>query len=107
MAATYRRFPARYVIAETRSWPSAMPSRPIATPVANPVWRTHANPLSSLPCWSLRAGHRGLWRRHFGLRPAVGDCFNDDPANAEVVQTVTTVDCAEPHDNEMSSTSSR
>ena len=32
---------------------------------------------------------------------AVGDCFNDDPANAEVVQTVTTVDCAEPHDNEI------
>src|SRR3970040_104930 len=32
---------------------------------------------------------------------AVGDCFNDDPAGAGVVQTVASVDCAEPHDNEI------
>ena len=31
----------------------------------------------------------------------VGDCFNDDPASADVVTSVATVDCAEPHDNEI------
>ncbi len=32
---------------------------------------------------------------------SVGDCFNDDPAGEEVVQTVDTVDCSQPHDNEI------
>lgn len=32
---------------------------------------------------------------------SVGDCFNDDPGATDVVQTVATVDCAEPHDNEI------
>ena len=32
---------------------------------------------------------------------SVGDCFNDDPAGAQVIQTVATVDCSEPHDNEV------
>ena len=32
---------------------------------------------------------------------AVGDCFNDDAAAADVVQTVATVRCSEPHDNEI------
>ena len=32
---------------------------------------------------------------------SVGDCFDDDPAATEVVQTVATVACAEPHDNEI------
>jgi hypothetical protein len=31
----------------------------------------------------------------------VGDCFNDDPAASETVSDVATVDCAEPHDNEI------
>jgi len=31
----------------------------------------------------------------------VGDCFNDDPAASDVVSDVATVDCAEPHDNEI------
>jgi hypothetical protein len=32
---------------------------------------------------------------------AVGDCFNDDPAGTEVVSNVATVNCSEPHDNEI------
>jgi Septum formation len=31
----------------------------------------------------------------------VGDCFNDDPAGGTVVNTVATVDCGDPHDNEV------
>lgn len=31
----------------------------------------------------------------------VGDCFDDDPAATDEVASVATVDCAEPHDNEI------
>jgi hypothetical protein len=32
---------------------------------------------------------------------AVGDCFDDDPDAGDAVATVATVDCDEPHDNEI------
>ncbi|WKZ82874.1 MAG: septum formation family protein [Acidimicrobiia bacterium] len=32
---------------------------------------------------------------------AVGDCFDDPPSVADEVEAVTTVDCTQPHDNEI------
>ena len=32
---------------------------------------------------------------------AVGDCFDDDPDAGDAVSSVATVDCGEPHDNEI------
>ncbi len=31
----------------------------------------------------------------------VGDCFNDDPDAGDAVSSVATVDCSQPHDNEV------
>ena len=83
---------------------SLRPVVPFGDALAQPIRSTYLSPTrsggsSAHPSAPRSAGrflgHRGLWRRHFGLHDlAVGDCFNDDPASTEVVQTVTTVRCA-------------